>query len=97
MGELSDTEQTFVAMVRREHAPVSSLLDAAPAALPWTRPLPVEDARTFVAELAESLRTADSADDPAAAATAQLITEWRHTAEVHAEPELFARLTTEAE
>lgn len=41
-----------------------------------------------------TLRAAESIDNHAP--VVQVITEWRHTAEVHADPELFAQLTGEA-
>jgi len=45
------------------------------------RHLPEAELRLFVQEL---LETGDSSD----AAVSQLVAEWRHTAEVHADPEL---------
>lgn len=95
MSELSAAEQAFVTMARDGQAPVSSLVTAAPTTFPWVGSLPAEDVRAFVVELAKSLRTTDSANDPAA--TLQVIAEWRHTAEVHADPELCARLTAEVQ
>ena len=61
--------------------------DTVAEAFPPVHSLPAEDAREFAAELAESLRTTTSI-----APHLQLITEWRHTAAVHADPELAARL-----
>lgn len=50
-----------------------------PAAFPWVRDLPKEDLQAFVVELVDVLERVESLRDPAS--VAQLITEWRHTAE----------------
>ncbi|GAB3282127.1 DUF6247 family protein [Parasphingorhabdus pacifica] len=73
---------------------MSWLVDVVPEAFPWVRFLPAEDVRAFVVELVEILRAADSIDNHAP--VVQVITEWRHTAEAHADPELAAQLTGEA-
>lgn len=67
------------------------LLETLPEALPWTRFLPVEGQRLFLAELADALHTAGDLDN--LAPVSQLITEWQHTAEIHADPRLAAILT----
>jgi hypothetical protein len=63
--------------------PIPELL---PQAFPWTHLLPVGDRTTFAREFAEVI----SSGDPAA--TLQLIIEWRHTADIYADPELLAAL-----
>ncbi|MEU3304237.1 hypothetical protein ABZ729_31130 [Streptomyces sp. NPDC006678] len=55
---------------------------------------PAHDVREFSVELVESLRAATDLDNTAA--VAQLITEWKHTAEIHTDPELRAALLTDA-
>lgn len=57
---------------------------------PWVRFLPTEDVRTFVLELADTLQVADALAN--VSPVVQVITKWRHTAEVHADPELAARV-----
>lgn len=64
---------------------------ALPAALPWVRFLPPEEVKTLASELAETSVTATSLGNTAP--IAQLLIEWRHTAELHADPELFHLLT----
>lgn len=91
---VSATTRMFVAMMRHDRAALSLLVDVVPEAFPWVRFLPAEDVRAFVVELVETLRAAESIDNHAP--VVQVITEWRHTAEVHADPELFAQLTGEA-
>lgn len=92
---VSATTRMFVAMMQHDKAALSLLVDVVPEAFPWVRFLPADDVRAFVVDLVETLRAADSIDNPAP--VVQVITEWRHTAEVHADPELFAQLTTDAE
>jgi hypothetical protein len=53
-----------------------SVRGAVPREFPWTRFLPKEDVRAFVADLADA-QAAVPLDDPA-----QVIGRWRHTAEV---------------
>ena len=67
------------------------LVDVVPDAFPWVRFLPAEDVRAFVVELVNTLRAVEDLDNPAP--VVQLITEWRNTAEVHADPELSRILT----
>jgi len=62
------------------------LLDALPDVFPWVRFLPAEDRRVFLSELVETLRGAEALRNMAP--VSQVITEWRHTAEVHADPAL---------
>ncbi|MGW0891000.1 DUF6247 family protein [Saccharopolyspora sp. NPDC002578] len=92
---VSATTRMFVAMMRHDKAALSLLVDVVPEAFPWVRFLPAEDVRAFVVELVETLRAAESVDNHAP--VVQVITEWRHTAEVHADPELFSQLTNDAE
>ena len=62
-----------------------------PLALPWVRFLPPEDIATMAAEFVSTADAAASIGNTAA--VSQLLTEWRHTAEVHADPELYRALT----
>lgn len=91
-SELSSaTTRMFVAMVQRDGAALNLLVDVVPDAFPWVRFLPAEDVRAFVVELVNTLRAVEDLDNPAP--VVQLITEWRNTAEVHADPELSRVLT----
>ncbi|MBG0815299.1 hypothetical protein [Planomonospora sp. ID82291] len=64
-------------------------------ALPWVSFLPDDDAETFLHELVAVARGAASLDNLAPIAV--LLTQWRHTAEVHADPALLALVTREPE
>jgi hypothetical protein len=66
-----------------------------PEALPWVAFLPADDADAFVAELARV--AAGAADLDNLAPVAILLTQWRHTAEVHADPALHQLITREPE
>lgn len=88
---ISAVTRTFVALLQHDAEARSLLIDVVPKAFPWVRFLPLEDRREFVVELVDVLRATDSLETPNPAPVVQLIAEWQHTAEVHADPEL-ARL-----
>ncbi|MFJ8577254.1 hypothetical protein [Micromonospora sp. NPDC093277] len=67
---------------------VSELL---PTVLPWVRFLPPADIATMARELASTAQSAASIGNTAP--LSQLLTEWRHTAEVYADPELHTALS----
>lgn len=66
-----------------------------PEALPWVTFLPDEDFDTFAAELIDVARGA--ADLRNLAPIAVLLTQWRHSAEIYADPALLDILTREPE
>ncbi|WP_328769352.1 hypothetical protein [Streptomyces sp. NBC_00286] len=78
-------------MARRDPGSTELLLDILPDAFPWVRFLPEADLHAFAVELVDTMRAADSLGNNAS--VAQLLTAWRHTAEVHSDPELLAALT----
>ncbi len=71
------------------HALLEELL---PEVLPWIRFLPAADLSILVQEFIDVTEAAASVDN--VAPIAQLLLEWRHTAEVHADPQLHALLLT---
>jgi hypothetical protein len=71
----------------------ATLVDVLPHAFPWVRHLPAKGQREFAADLVSVLRTAEDSDNPAL--VVQRIVEWRHTAEVYADPHVLAALTQE--
>jgi hypothetical protein len=87
---VSVTTKMFVALMRHDEAARFLVIDIMPEAFPWVRYLPTEDVRAFVLELVDTLRAADALEN--FAPVVQVITEWRHTAELHADPELAARI-----
>lgn len=88
---VSATTRMFVALMQHDETARMLLLDVIPDAFPWVRFLPKEDVQAFLVELVGTLRAVQELDSPAP--VVQVITEWRHTAEVHADPELRALLT----
>jgi len=67
-----------------------ALAEALAEALPWLEFLPPSDRKLFVDEF--SRVTAASAELDNYAALSQLVSEWRATAEMHADPRLARRL-----
>ncbi|MGH3775262.1 MAG: hypothetical protein ACRDRR_05920 [Pseudonocardiaceae bacterium] len=86
---VSATTRMFVALMQRDEAARSMLLDVVSEVFPWVRFLPTQDVRAFMLDLVETLHAADALDNPAP--VVQVITAWQHTAEVHADPDLAAR------
>ncbi|MET8700188.1 hypothetical protein ABZW10_15155 [Kitasatospora sp. NPDC004723] len=72
---------------------VAALRAALPEALPWVTFLPDEDVAELIGELVDVARGAVALDN--LAPIALLLTQWRHTAEVHADPALYAVLARE--
>jgi hypothetical protein len=60
---------------------------------PWVRFLTADDRMTFVQELIEVMDASEDLGSPAP--VLQLITEWRHTAQIYADPELLETLRSE--
>ncbi|MFE3197389.1 hypothetical protein [Embleya sp. NPDC059237] len=88
---VSAATRILTALARREPGSTALLLDVLPDAFPWVRLLPESDVHAFAVELVDTMRAADSLGNNASAA--QLLTAWRHTAEVYSDPELLAALT----
>jgi hypothetical protein len=74
--------------VRSQH-----LLDILPKVFPWIRFLTSDDRMTFAQELIDVMDASEELGSPAP--VLQVITEWRHTAEIYADPELLAALRSE--
>jgi hypothetical protein len=90
---VSIATRLFVALLRDGDAQ-GLMVRVLPEVFPWARFLPEDDRRLFLTELVQTLRGADDLDN--LAPVNQIIVEWRHTAEVHADPELAAALRQEA-
>jgi hypothetical protein len=58
--------------------------------LPWSRFLPTEDAEQLAQEFVAVAQASSSLEN--LAPLAQLLIEWQHTAEIHADPQLHAAL-----
>ncbi|QLY34826.1 hypothetical protein H0264_32060 [Nocardia huaxiensis] len=87
------TSRLLGGLVRRLGA--GAVREVLPDALPWVTFLPETDVDRFVVELVDVAQGAASLENLAPLAT--LLTQWRHTAEIHADPALLALLTREPE
>jgi hypothetical protein len=86
-----DTTRLFREMMRREPAVMALAVQVLPAIFPWIRHLP-EDARgEFAAEWLDTLTAATELDNNAA--VEGVVAAWRATAEIYADPVLYAIAT----
>lgn len=85
------TSRLLAGLVRTEN--IAALRQALPEALPWSTFLPPEDVDTMLAELVDVARGAVALEN--LAPIALLLVQWRHSAEIHADPALLALLTRE--
>jgi hypothetical protein len=72
-----------------------ALRDVLPEALPWSVFLPAEDIKALLAELVDTARGAAALENLAPVAV--LLAQWRHSAEIYADPALHAILTRQPE
>jgi hypothetical protein len=89
----SATSRLFTEMIRRDPAVLTLAVEVLPAVFPWVRHLPGDAKREFAAEWLETLSAAAALDNNAAVEV--VVAEWRSTAEVYADPELYMALTKE--
>ena len=89
-----DRAEAFAVLVRllRNLAVHSApaLADAVAEGFAWSRFLPSNDRREFVRELTQTLVASAELDN--FAPVAQMLREWRATAEIHADPKLARRM-----
>lgn len=78
-------------MMRRDPAVLTMAVHVLPAVFPWVRHLPEDAHPEFAAEWLEALNAGASLGNTAAVEV--VVAEWRSTAEIYADPELFAILT----
>ncbi|MGW8850606.1 hypothetical protein ACWGNE_22890 [Streptomyces xiamenensis] len=74
---------------------VAILRDVLPDALPWSTFLPERDLDSFIGELVSTAQGAAALDHPNP--LAPLLSQWRHSAEIYADPALHAAITHEPE
>lgn len=84
-GEVVDlTARLLASVVRRDPTLIREVL---PTVLPWVRFLPPEDIEQMAGEFVATAEAAAAMGNTAA--VSQLLTEWRHTAEIHTDPDLY--------
>jgi hypothetical protein len=88
-GEVVDLTGRLLASVLRRDPRL--LREVLPTVLPWVRFLPLADVDLFAAEFVAIAEAAGAVGNMAP--VSQLLTEWRHTAEIHADPDLYRALT----
>ncbi len=86
-----DTTRLFREMTRRDPAVMALAVQVLPAVFPWVRHLPEDAWREFAAEWLDTLNAATELDNNAA--VEGVVASWQHTAEIYADPELYAILT----
>ncbi|MER6350607.1 hypothetical protein ABT186_01825 [Streptomyces sp. NPDC001634] len=90
---VDSTTRMFVALMKESPEAVDLLTQVFPEAFPWVRFLPDGAVREFLLEFVETARA--STELGTVEPIAQVITEWKHTAEIYADPELYAALTAD--
>ncbi|MET8327671.1 hypothetical protein [Streptomyces sp. NPDC005181] len=88
---VDSTTKMFVALLKESPAAAELLTRVFPEAFPWVRFLPQKAVQEFLLEFVETARASTSLGS--LAPIAQVITAWKHTAEIYADPELHATLT----
>jgi hypothetical protein len=93
-GELADVAARLLRAVMSNPVVRSEfLLEILMQVFPWIRFLPDNDRLTFAQELVDVMDASGALDTPGPVLC--LITQWRHTAEVYADPDLLAALLSE--
>lgn len=85
------TSRLLAGLVRTEN--IEALRQVMPEALPWSIFLPAEDMDMLLTELVDTARGAVAVGN--LAPIALLLAQWRHSAEIYADPALLAILTRE--
>jgi hypothetical protein len=85
------TARLLTGLIRTEN--IAALRQALPDALPWSNFLPPEDVDVLIAELVDTARGAAALEN--LGPIALLLTQWRHSAEIYADPTLLAIITRE--
>jgi hypothetical protein len=84
------TARLLVGIARRDPGLIREVL---PTALPWVRFLPAADIDVMADEFVATTEAAAALGNTTP--VSQLLVEWRHTAEIHSDPDLHRMLTTQ--
>jgi hypothetical protein len=88
-AEVIDITARLLALIARRDPGL--VRDVLPAALPWVRFLPAGDLEVMADEFVATTEAASALGNTAA--VSQVLVEWRHTAEIHADPDLHRAIT----
>jgi hypothetical protein len=88
-----DTTRLFREMIREDPMVMTLAVQVLPSVFPWIRHLSEEAREEFAAEWLGTLSAAGELGS--GAAVQGVVAAWQHTAEIYADPELFAILTRE--
>lgn len=88
---LSSMSRLVNEMMRRDPMVLKMAIQVLPAVFPWVRHLPEDAHPEFAAEWLAALSSGAAMGNNAAGET--VVAAWQHTAEIYADPELFAKLT----
>ena len=86
-----DTTRLFQEMMRKDPMVITLAIAVLPSVFPWVRHLPEDAREEFAGEWLGTLSAAAELGNNVAVET--VVAAWQHTAEVYADPELYARLT----
>jgi Family of unknown function (DUF6247) len=86
-----DTARLFAEMMRTEPMVMALAVQVLPAIFPWVRHLPDDAKEEFAAEWLATLTSAAELHNNAP--VEGVVASWRSTAEIYADPELYAILT----
>jgi hypothetical protein len=90
-----DTTRLFAEMMRADPIVMTLAVQVLPSIFPWVRHLPEDARQEFAAEWLSTLSAAAELNN--SAAVEGIVAAWRSTAEIYADPELFATLTRPAD
>lgn len=88
---LNSMSRLFNEMIRRDPMVLTMAVQVLPAVFPWVRYLDGDEKKEFAAEWLDALAAAAAMGNNAA--VDGVVAAWRSTAEIYADPELFAILT----
>jgi hypothetical protein len=90
-GQVVDITARILAALSRQNPEL--VREVLPTVLPWIRFLPAQDVDQLADEFVSTAEAAASMGNTAA--ISQLLAEWQHTAEVHADPDLYHSLVSQ--
>jgi uncharacterized protein DUF6247 len=90
-GAMSTMSRLFAELMRQEPAVLTMAVQVLPAVFPWVRHLDGDERKEFAAEWLAALNSAASIGNNAEVEV--VVAAWQHTAEIYADPELYAIMT----